>query len=307
MNRKPVDLSANIGGLQLRNPIMVASGTFGYGEEYASYVDLNRLGAIIVKGISIKPRAGNPPPRIVETTGGMLNSIGLENIGLDHFIEEKLPHLTDNNTTVIVNVFGSSIEEYRDVAIKLGSTNGISGLELNISCPNVKDGGTIFGTDPDRSFDVVGLVRRSTRLPLIVKLSPNVTDITEIARSVQDAGADAISLINTITGMAVDVETRTPKLASITGGLSGPAIKPIALRMVWEVAKAVEIPVIGIGGIMTAEDALEFIIAGASAIQVGTANFVNPKATTDILSGIEEYLRDHGIGDIKSMIGTLTI
>ncbi|KAF0119840.1 MAG: dihydroorotate dehydrogenase (fumarate) [bacterium] len=307
MNHSPLDLSVNIGGIQLKNPVMTASGTFGYGEEYAPYVGLDKLGAIVVKGISLKPRTGNPLPRIVETTGGMLNSIGLENIGADRFIEEKLPYLIDSGATIIANIFGSSIEEYGDVANKLDDIHGISGLEINISCPNVKEGGMIFGTDPHMAFEVVNFVRQSTKLPLIVKLSPNVTDIAEIARSVQDAGADAISLINTIRGMAINIETKTPKLANITGGLSGPAIKPIALRMVWEVARVTEIPVIGIGGIMNSDDALEFIIAGASAIQVGTANFVNPKATVDILSGIEKYMRDHRIGDIKSLIGTLRI
>jgi len=307
MNHEPVDLSINIGGVQLKNPVMTASGTFGYGEEYAPYVDLDKLGAIIVKGISIRPRVGNPPPRIVETTGGMLNSIGLENIGVDRFTEEKLPYLIDTGTPIIVNMHGRTVEEYRDVAKKLDCIHGISGLEINISCPNVKEGGMIFGTHPDRAYEVVDMVRRSTRLPLIVKLSPNVTDITEIARSVEDAGADALSLINTITGMAIDVEARAPMLKNVTGGLSGPAIKPIALRMVWETARVVKIPVIGIGGIMTSEDALEFIIAGASAIQVGTANFVNPRASMDILSGIEQYLRDHRINDIKSLIGLLKI
>jgi len=307
MNREPVNLSIDIAGIRLKNPIMTASGTFGYGEEYAPYVDLDRLGAIIVKGVSLKPNIGNPPLRIVETTGGMLNAIGLENVGVDHFLKDKLPYLTGITTLIIVNIFGSNIEEYRDVAMKLDGAHGIAGIELNISCPNVREGGMAFGIDPHRSFEVVDIVRRSTRLPLIVKLSPNVTDITEIARSVECAGADALSLINTMTGMAIDVETRTPRLANITGGLSGPAIKPVALRMVWEVGRVVEIPVIGVGGIMTADDALEFIIAGASAIQVGTANFVNPRATMDILSGIEEYLWNHGISDIKSLIGTLNV
>ncbi|MFH1623806.1 MAG: dihydroorotate dehydrogenase [Pseudomonadota bacterium] len=307
MDREAVDLSVNIGGIQLKNPVITASGTFGYGEEYAPYVDLSKLGAIVVKGISLKPKPGNTPPRIVETTGGMLNAIGLENVGVERFVEEKLPYLTETTTPVIVNIFGASLEEYRELAKILDGTHGVSGLEVNISCPNVKEGGILFGTDPARAFEVVHLVRCSTRLPLIVKLSPNVTDITEIARTVQDGGADALSLINTVTGMAIDVDTRTPKLANITGGLSGPAIKPIALKMVWEVAKVVEIPVIGIGGITTANDALEFFIAGASAIQVGTANFINPKATMDILSGIEEYLMYHEISSIKSLIGTLRI
>jgi dihydroorotate dehydrogenase (NAD+) catalytic subunit len=303
----PPDLSVNISSLTLKNPIMTASGTFGYGQEYASFVDLDKLGAIIVKGISLEPRSGNPYPRIAETTGGMLNSVGLENIGADRFISEKLPYLVDSGACVIVNLIGNTVEEYCELAQKLDKTSGIKGLELNISCPNVKEGGIFFGIEATSAFQVVGSTRRSTKLPLIVKLSPNVTDITVIARSVQEAGADAISLINTITGMAIDIETRTPKLANITGGLSGPAIKPIALRMVWEVSRVVEIPVIGVGGIMNAEDALEFIIAGASAIQVGTANFVNPKATIDILLGIEKYLTDKNINDIKTLIGTLKI
>ena len=305
MKHNTIDLCVNIGGIRLKNPVLTASGTFGYGEEYASFVDLNELGAVITKGISLQPMTGNPPPRIVETTGGMLNAIGLENIGVDRFIDEKLPYLRESRATVIVNILGNSIEEYKDVAAKLDDAQGISGLEINISCPNVKEGGVVFGRDPGKAAEVVKAVRQSTRLPLIVKLSPNVTDITEIAGSVQAAGADTISLINTITGMAIDIETRAPKLANITGGLSGPAIKSIALRMVWEAAKAVNIPIIGIGGIMTAQDAIEFIIAGASAIQVGTANFVNPKATMDILSGIEKYLKDHELDSISNLVGTL--
>ena len=302
-----IDLSTDIGGVLLKNPVMTASGTFGYGKEYATYFDLNKLGAIIVKGISLEPKVGNPPPRIAETTGGMLNAIGLENIGVERFIEEKLPFLIGLDVPIIVNLFGNTIEEYCEVTNRLDRTSGISGIELNISCPNVKEGGVKFGTEAKRAFKVVSLVRQATKLPLIVKLSPNVTDITEIARSVQDAGADALSLINTITGMAIDIETRTPKLGNITGGLSGPAIKPIALRMVWEVAKVVKVPVIGIGGITTAADALEFIIAGASAIQVGTANFINPLAAMDILSGIEKYLKNHKIKEMKTLIGGLKI
>lgn len=305
MKHNTIDLCVNIGGIRLKNPVLTASGTFGYGEEYASFVDLNELGAVITKGISLQPMTGNPPPRIVETTGGMLNAIGLENIGVDRFIDEKLPYLRESRATVIVNILGNSIEEYKDVAAKLDDAQGISGLEINISCPNVKEGGVVFGRDPGKAAEVVKAVRQSTRLPLIVKLSPNVTDITEIAWSVQNAGADAVSLINTITGMAIDIDTSAPKLANITGGLSGPAIKSIALRMVWEAAKAVNIPIIGIGGIMTAQDAIEFIIAGASAIQVGTANFVNPKATMDILSGIEKYLKDHELDSISNLVGTL--
>lgn len=301
------DTTVKIGSLVLKNPVMTASGTFGYGEEYAPYVDLNRLGAVVVKGISLEPRRGNPPPRIIETQGGMLNAIGLQNVGAKAFISEKLPYLRRFDTKVIVNIFGETIEEYGKVAAALSGIAGIHALEINISCPNVERGGHAFGCDPDVSHEVTKLVKSVTDLPVIVKLSPNVSDITEIARSCEAGGADAVSLINTLLGMSIDIERRTPHLKNITGGLSGPVVKPVALRMVWSTARAVSIPVIGIGGIMEADDALEFLIAGAKAVQVGTANFVNPRATMDIVEGIEEYLLRHGIGDINELIGSLKI
>jgi dihydroorotate dehydrogenase (NAD+) catalytic subunit len=298
-------MAVDIGGVVLKNPIMTASGTFGYGEEYSPYVDLNCLGAIIVKGISLYPRAGNPPPRIVETAGGMLNAVGLENVGVDVFIKEKLPFLRDYDVPVIVNVFGETIVEYQKVVKKLNRVKGVHALEINISCPNVKRGGIVFGGSPDVASEVTRAVKAVTNLPVIVKLTPNVGDIVEIAQSVEDAGADAISLINTLTGMSVDIEKRIPHLKNITGGLSGPAIKPIALRMVWQVVKHVHVPVIGVGGIMDEQDAIEFFIVGAKAVQIGTANFVHPTATMDILHGLEKYLVEHRIDDIHDLIGTL--
>jgi dihydroorotate dehydrogenase (NAD+) catalytic subunit len=284
---------------------MTASGTFGYGEEYAPYIDLSRLGAIVVKGLSLKPRMGNPPPRIVETPCGMLNAVGLQNVGVNAFIREKLPFLTQFDLPVIANIFGESVEEYVKVAEILSQASGVHALEVNISCPNVKKGGIAFGANPDMAADVTRRVKASTDLPVIVKLTPNVTDIAEIAESVEAAGADAISLINTITGMSVDIERRVPHLRNITGGLSGPAIKPVALRMVWQVIQRVSVPVIGLGGIMTARDALEFLIVGARAVQVGTAHFIHPHAAIDILEGIEDYLEQHQFDDINQLIGTL--
>jgi dihydroorotate dehydrogenase (NAD+) catalytic subunit len=303
----PVDLQVSIGGLTLRNPVCTASGTFGYGREFASLVDLDRLGAIIVKGISLSPRPGNPPPRIFETACGMLNAIGLENVGVERFISDKLPFLRQFSTPVIVNILGDSVEDYARLAGRLAEVEGIAALEVNISCPNVKKGGVAFGTVPEMAAAVTSAVRQATHLPVIVKLSPNVTDITVIARAVADAGADALSLINTLLGMAIDIRTRKPRLANIVGGLSGPAIKPVALRMVWQVARAVSIPVIGIGGITTAEDALEFIIAGATAIQVGTANFYQPTATEEIVTGLAAYLQGQGLTSIRQMIGSLKV
>ncbi|HLA48693.1 MAG TPA: dihydroorotate dehydrogenase [Nitrospinota bacterium] len=300
-----INLSVNIAGIKLKNPVMVASGTFGYGEEYAKYIDLNKLGAIVVKGLSITSREGNPPPRIVETSAGMLNSIGLQNIGIDSFIKEKLPFLKKFNTKVIVNFFGDSIDEYCEVAKRVDSVSGIHGLEMNISCPNKKEGWLEFGTNPDLAFRVVSAVRKNTKLPLIVKLSPNVTDITVIAKAVSDAGADAVSLINTLSGMAIDIKTRRPKLANIIGGLSGPAIKPVALKMVWQAAKTVKLPIIGIGGIMTHEDAVEFMIAGASAVQVGTANFIEPTSSEKIIDGLKLYCRQNCIRNINKIVGSL--
>lgn len=305
-NNQP-SLSVAVGPLRLQNPLLTASGTFGYGAEYAPFIDLNCLGALIVKGLSLKPRAGNPPPRIMETAGGMLNAIGLQNVGVRAFIAEKLPFLRNFAVPVIANIFGETVEEYQEVAALLEQAGGISALELNISCPNVKKGGVAFGADPALAAEVTAKVKAASSLPLIVKLTPNVTDIATIAASVEDAGADALSLINTITGMSVNVERRTPHLKNITGGLSGPAIKPIALRMVWQAVQRVKIPVIGCGGIATAADALEFLIVGARAVQVGTANFVNPAAVTDILAGLDAYLKKHQLSDIGEIIGTLTI
>ena len=300
-------IAVSIGSLRLKNPVMTASGTFGYGEEYAPYVDLNRLGAVVVKGLSLEPRAGNPPPRIMETPCGMLNAVGLQNIGVKAFIREKLPFLRDHDVAVVANIFGESVAEYAAVAGLLGRAEGVHALEVNISCPNVKRGGVAFGTDPDMAAEVTRAVKAATGLPVIVKLTPNVTDIAGIAAAVEAAGADAVSLINTLTGMSVDIERRVPHLRNVTGGLSGPAIRPVALRMVWQVARRVSIPVIGLGGIMTARDALEFLIAGARAVQVGTAQFVQPCACEEVLSGIEAYLERHGIEDINDVIGSLKI
>ena len=301
----PPDLTVDIGGLKLQNPVMTASGTFGYAREYEHYVDLNRLGGIIVKGLSLMPCKGNPPPRIVETACGMLNAIGLENVGIDSFIEDKLPFLETLHPPVIANIYGKTVNEYACLAERLEPVHAVRGLEVNISCPNVKEGGVAFGADPKLAAEVVQAVRSKTTKHLTVKLSPNVTDIARMAKVAEDAGANALSVINTITGMAVDLSTRRSKLANITGGLSGPAIKPIALRMVWQAARSVKIPIIGIGGIMKATDALEFMLVGATAIQVGTANFVNPGSTLAILDGMEAWLREEGIGDVKQLIGTL--
>jgi dihydroorotate dehydrogenase (NAD+) catalytic subunit len=306
MTAKP-NTRIDIGGLELKNPVMTASGTFGYGREFADLIDLNRLGAIIVKGLSLEPSKGNPPLRIVETRCGMLNAIGLENVGLEAFVKEKIPFLQNLTTPTLVNIYGKTKEEYAELAARLEDIEAISGVEVNISCPNVKAGGVAFGAYPQTAAEVVRAVRSKTTGLLVVKLSPNVTDVAEIARSVEAAGADSISLINTITGMAIDIESRRPKLANITGGLSGPAIKPIALRMVWQVAQSVKIPVIGVGGIMNATDALEFMIAGAAAVQIGTANFINPRATLDVIEGIESYLIAKEIPDISEIIGSLEV
>ncbi len=300
-------MGVDIGGLALKNPVMTASGTFGYGEEYADYLDLNRLGAIVVKGLSLNPREGNLSPRTMETASGMLNAVGLQNVGVRAFIDDKLPWLSRVDSAVIVNIFGESLEDYVKVAEILSNAEGVAAVEVNISCPNVKRGGIAFGSDPVVAGEVTRAVKDVSRIPVIVKLTPNVTDITEIARSVESAGADAISLINTITGMSVDIEKRMPHLENITGGLSGPAIKPVALRMVWEVVNAVSIPTIGVGGIMNARDAIEFLIVGAKAVQVGTANFLNPGVTADIIDDIERFMSENGIGDINDLTGTLRI
>lgn len=302
---KRPNLAVDIAGIRLRNPVMPASGTFGYGEEYAPFLDLENIGAIVTKGLSLKPKAGNPTPRIAETISGMLNAIGLQNVGIDAFQKHKVPFLQTLNTPVIANFFGNTLEEYGAVAERLEDIPEIAAGELNISCPNVKQGGIVFGTDPRAASEVVSLVRSKLSKPLIVKLSPNVTDITVIARAVEEAGADAISCINTLTGMSIDIRTRKPRLANRTGGLSGPAIRPIAVRMVHQVVQAVALPVIGIGGIVCAMDALEFLIAGARAVQVGTANFVDPAAMLTIISGIEEFCMEEGIDDINQLIGSL--
>lgn len=300
-----MDLSVNIGKLKLKNPVMTASGTFGYGDEFAEYFDIGRLGAVVVKGLSLKPKEGKPPPRIVETPAGMLNAIGLQNIGIEEFISEKLPFLKQHDTSVIVNFFGDSIGEYVEAAERLSSLEGIHALEMNISCPNKEAGWSVFGTDPKVTSDVVSAVRKATALPLIVKLSPNVTDIAYMAKVAENAGADAVSLINTITGMAIDIRTKSPKLANITGGLSGPAVKPVAVRMVWECYNAVKIPIIGMGGIVSAEDAIEFLIAGACAVAVGTGNFVTPVATMNVLEGLEQFMSDNGIKSVRDLTGSL--
>jgi dihydroorotate dehydrogenase (NAD+) catalytic subunit len=301
------NLVVNIAGLRLKNPVMTASGTFGYGEEYSEFIDLNQLGAIVVKGLSLLPKKGNPTPRIVETPAGLINSIGLQNIGVDAFLKEKLPFLKRYNTPIICNFFGDTIDEYVKAAERLSSAEGIDALEMNISCPNKQKGWIVFGTDPQSMEEVVKAVRRATKLPLIVKLSPNVTDIALMAKIAEDSGADAISLINTILAMAIDVKKRRPLLGNTVGGLSGPAIRPIAVRMVWAVSKAVKIPIIGMGGIMNYRDALEFLIAGAKAVAVGTANFINPKVTIEIIKGIRDFLIEEDISDINEIIGSLEV
>ncbi len=302
-----VDLRVNIGKLCLKNPVVTASGTFGYGEEYAEYIDLNRLGAIVVKGLSLWPRTGNPSPRIMETPAGMLNAIGLQNIGVKAFIKNKLPFLRRYDVPVIANVYGETVDEYLRVSELLSAAPGVHALEINVSCPNVRKGGIAFGTDPEMIAEITARVKGISDLPLLIKLTPNVTDIVMMAKAAAGAGADGISLINTLAGMSIDVERRVPHLKNVTGGLSGPAIKPVALRMVWQAAEAVDIPVIGIGGIMNANDALEFIIAGATAIQVGTANFVDPAATMKILAGIGVYMRRHGMLRMSELTGTLRV
>ncbi len=301
------DLRVAIGGLTLKNPVLTASGTFGYGREFMDLIDLDRLGGIILKGVSLKPTKGNPPPRIVETASGMLNAIGLENVGFDALVREKLPVLQHVQTPVFVNLYGTTVEEYAALAAAADSVDRIDAVEVNISCPNVKAGGVAFGVVPESAAAVTAAVRSHTAKPVTVKLSPNVADITVIAKTVEDAGADAISLINTLTGMAVDLQTRRPKLGNVTGGLSGPAIKPVALRMVWQAAAAVSIPVVGIGGIMTAEDALEFITVGASAVQVGTANLVDPSASVRIAEGIQAFLSENRIDRVTDMVNTLSV
>ncbi len=300
-----VQTSFSIRDVEFTNRVFVASGTFGYGDEIPSLVNVNRLGGIMTKSLSWKPRDGNPPRRIAETTGGMLNSIGLANIGVHAFIENKLPVLRQTSTKIIANIAASSVEEYCDVLSLLERQEGIAGYEINVSCPNVKEGGLSFGTDPKMTATITASLRKRTNRPLIIKLTPNVTHISEFARAVENEGADAVSVINTLIGMAIDVKTRKPKLSTVTGGLSGPAIKPIALAKVYEVAQAVKIPVFGIGGIANAEDAIEFLLAGATAVQVGTMNFVDPSASTKIVDGIEQYAINQHINDIQKLVGAL--
>jgi dihydroorotate dehydrogenase (NAD+) catalytic subunit len=300
-----VDLSVRIGSLALGNPVIAASGCFGYGVEYAGIVDLAALGGVAVKGLFLAEREGHPPPRIVETPAGMLNAIGLQGIGVHRFIRERLPELRDRRAVVIVNICGSTLDEYVEIARILSDVEGVAALELNISCPNIKEGGIQFGCSLTGTYDVVQAVRRVTRLPLIPKLTPNVTSVASFARAAEDAGADAVSLVNTFLAMAIDVETRRPKLSNVVGGLSGPAIRPIAVRMVYECRQQVSIPVIGMGGIMNAQDALEFIIAGASAVQIGTANFVDPFVWGRVIDGIGDYLRAHRIARVADLVGAV--
>lgn len=298
-------LQVNIGNLSLRNPVMTASGTFGYGLEYADFVRLDRLGGIIVKGTTLRPREGNPYPRMYETAGGMLNCVGLQNKGVDYFCQEIYPQIKNLDTHVVVNVSGSSPEDYAECAARIAALDRIPAIELNISCPNVKDGGMAFGVTCEGAASVVRAVRAAYPKTLIVKLSPNVTSIADIARAVEDCGADAVSLINTLMGMAVDIERRSPVLSIATGGLSGPAVKPIALRMVWQVARAVKIPIVGLGGIMNATDAIEFLMAGATAVEIGTANFVDPAVSEKVVDSIDAWLDAHGVGDVRDIIGAL--
>ena len=302
-----VDLSVEIGKLKLKNPIMTASGTFGYGEEFADFIDLNRLGGIIVKGTTLHHREGNPYPRMAETPSGMLNAVGLQNKGVDYFIEHIYPRIKDLDTRVIVNVSGSCIDDYVAVCEKLSPLDKVAAVEINISCPNVKQGGMGFGTTCSGAESVTSAVRKAYDGTMIVKLTPNVTDITEIARAVEAAGADAVSLTNTFLGMAIDVEKRKPMLSTITGGLSGPCIRPIAVRMVWQVANAVKVPVVGLGGIASGRDAIEFILAGATAVQIGTANFVDPQVTVKAIDYIEDYLQRHQIASVRELIGGMEV
>ena len=297
------DLRVKIAGIELANPVMTASGTFGYGEEFGALTEVAAIGAVVVKGISWAPRPGNPPPRIVETPCGMLNAIGLENVGVERFIEEKLPWLRAHGCRVVVNILGGSVDEYCRLAARLSEVEGIDALEVNISCPNVKHGGVAFGTNEEMARELTREVKAAARVPIIIKLSPNVTDIAAMALAVEEGGADAVSLINTLIGMAIDIQRQRPVLANVIGGLSGPAIKPVGVRMVWEVAGRVKIPVIGIGGISCWQDAVEYILAGASAVQVGTANFVDPRTTAKIINGLERYLADQGAATVTEIIG----
>lgn len=299
------DMRVSVGALSLKNPVMTASGTGGYGEVWDGFADLSRVGAFVTKGLSLLPREGNPPPRLAETSCGLLNAIGLANCGIDVFLKDKLPHLMERGVATVVNFFGETEDEYQEMADRLSRTTGISALEMNVSCPNVNKGGMAFGIDPETLFQLVKKVRKKCALPLFVKLSPNVTDISLIARAAEAAGADTLTVANTFTGMAVDSVTRRPLLANITGGLSGPAIKSVTMRLVWETVRSVRIPVIAVGGIMEPTDAIEYLIVGAKAVQIGTANFVNPGAFINIVEGIEEYLNRSGIDSVEALIGTL--
>jgi dihydroorotate dehydrogenase (NAD+) catalytic subunit len=301
------DLSVEVGPLRLKNPVLTASGTFGYGLEFLPFLDLAKLGGVVVKGLSPRPRRGNPPERIVETPAGMLNAIGLQNVGVDVFLSEKLPELRNHDTAVVANVFGETVADYVEVCRKLDGAPGLAAIELNVSCPNVEAGGMVFGNDPEALATVTRACRKATSLPLMVKLSPNATDFVGTALAAEAEGADALSLVNTFVGMVIDVERRRPALANVTGGLSGPAIRPLAVRLTRQVYEAVRIPIVGMGGIMDARDALEFILAGATAVQVGTANFVNPDASVRVVADLESWLADRGIASIRELVGALEI
>ena len=297
-----IDLSVKLGLIDMKNPVMAASGTFGYGEEYSQLVDIGKLGGIVTKSITLRPRIGNPSPRIAETSSGMLNSIGLENVGVEKFLSEKLPYLQKCKVPVIVSIAGERIGEYAELAKRLSDKEGVDGIELNISCPNVEEGGMEFSTTPRLTYTIVKRIRKVTGITLIAKLSPNVTDIVSIAKAAEDGGCDAVSLVNTFLGMAIDIKERKPKLGNITGGLSGPCIKPIAVRMVWQVSKAVKVPVIGMGGIINSEDAIEFIMAGAAAVAIGTGNFVNPRTAIEVIDGIRKYMTENKIRQLNDII-----
>jgi len=299
------DLSVEVGTVRLKNPVLTASGTFGYGLEFLPFLDLAALGGIVTKGLSPRPRQGNPPERIVETSAGMLNAIGLQNVGVDAFLDDKLPKLRQHDTAVVANVFGETESEYVEVCRKLDEASGVAAIELNVSCPNTEAGGMIFGNDPASLARITRACRRATRLPLWVKLSPNVTDIRDTAKAAEAEGADAISLVNTFVGMAIDVDKRRAVLANVSGGLSGPAIRPLAVWMTWQVRRSVAIPIVGMGGIMTARDAMEFILAGATAVQVGTANFVNPRAAVDVAEGLSRWLAERNVASIRDLIGAV--
>lgn len=301
-----VNLAVEFAGIRMQNPVVTASGTFGYAKEFEPYLDLNRLGAVVVKTITRLPRPGNPAPRVVETPAGMLNAIGLQNVGIDAFITEKLPFLRTLAPPLIVNVAGESVEDFRELAKRLGDQEGVAAIELNVSCPNVA-GGLDFSTDPKLTYEVVKAARGATHLPIIPKLSPNVTDIRTIARAAEEAGADGLSLINTLVGMAIDVRTRRPKIANVTGGLSGPAIRPVAVRMVWQVAQAVRLPILGMGGIVTAEDAVEFLLAGATVVAVGTASFIDPASVVKVIDGLRDYCAASGVTEIRELVGAARI